>query len=488
MNRTEKSIQNFKAIELIKTFSSLEMKRFGRFLQSPYHNNNQDVVILFDFLRPLYPAFDQAKLNRPKIWKVLFKTKPFQAIKFKKLFSELNLLAEEFISIESLKSNKRAQQKQMITALKPRHFKRFVKASGVLIEEIAEKGAYQSQADFLDLHLLYQDLWHHIEWEKHQVNQKELLAAHEALVTYMDFNKVRTVSEIETRKKFLNLSDYTYPESLKGIIEKKISQKNQHYILYYNLLNFVKKPNRDDYVFLKTQIFENHTFLNRTLLQDCLIHLNNYLSNEIALGKSDLQKEMFFLLKWAGEQNTFVNDGKILEAVFSNTVIMSIKNQQFVWAENYIIQNEKYLKSINKELVLGYLKASLAYFKKKFLTVISILIKLQPSHQVQYYFFFKSMMTRSLFELILQGELVYQESLFNELDAFEKGIRRNRKFSENRKGSYLNFIKILRQLIPLFVIKENRSHKLFMLKTKIDKLSSLAQRTWLLDKIDFLQK
>lgn len=488
MNRTEKNIQNFKAIELIKTFSILEVKRFGRFLQSPYHNNNQDLIVLFDFLRPLYPAFGQAKLNRPKIWKALFKTKPFQAIKFKKIFSELNLLAEEFIVFENLKSNKREEQKQLIAALKPRHFKRFVKESEILIKEIKAKKAYQSQDDFLDLHLLYQDLWHHIEWEKHQVSQKELLAAHEALVTYLDFNKVRTISEIETRKKFLNLNSFNYPDTLKNITEKNITEKNIPLSLFNNFLKFERNPTWDAYLILKQLIIENYQLLDKEIIQDGITHLNNYLMSQLSKDKLGLETEIFDLLKWAADNRIFINNGSIYENLFSTTIIFAIKNKQIAWAETYLKNNEQYLKSANKYLVLGYLKAGLAYTEHKFEEVIISLITLQPSHQIQYYFFFKSLITRAYFELILKERYEYQESLLNELNAFEKGVRRNRKFSKARKENYLNYIKILRQLSAILFLKENRKTRLLNLEIKAKKLNHLDKRQWLIEKIEFLQK
>ena len=67
-----------------------------------------------------------------------------------KLFSELNKLAEEFIIIEQIKSDKGIQQRQLIAALKSRYFKRFVKESQGLIQEIKERAAYKTQRDFLD--------------------------------------------------------------------------------------------------------------------------------------------------------------------------------------------------------------------------------------------------------------------------------------------------------------------------------------------------
>lgn len=486
MNRTEKSIKKFKAIELMKTFSSIEVKRFGRFLQSPYHNTNQDLIKLFDFIRPLYPTFDQTKLTRLKIWKKLFNAIPFQRIKFKKLFSELNLLAEEFIIIEQTRSDKRMQQKRLITALKPRHFKRFKKESQSRIKEIEEKEEYISQMDFLDLHLLYQDLWYHMEWEKHQVNQRELIKGHEALVAYMAFNKVRTISEIETRRKYLNLSDFVYPESLKIILEKELLQENISYSFLQQFLQFEKYPTWEIYLSLKSQIFDSHLYLEKEQIQDGIIHLNNYLANELGKGKIGINEEMFNLLKWTANKYIFITNGKIADGYLRNTVIIALKNKKIDWAKDYLKKNEKYLKSANKQLVIGFLKVSIAFVNKEFDVVLSSLMCLQPSHKNQYYFFFKSLTTRAYFELMLQGELTYQESLYNELDAFEKGVRRNRKFAKARKDSYLNYIKILRQLNVLVLVQENQDAKLVKLKAKVKTLNSLAHRQWLIEKIEFL--
>lgn len=486
MNRTEKSIKKFKAIELIKTFSGVEIKRFGRFLQSPYHNTNEDLVQLFSYLRSLYPAFDANKLTRPKIWKKLYKSIPFQSIKFKKLFSELNLLAEEFIIIENLKGDKRNQQKQLIAALKTRSFKRFFKESHNLIKEIKAKKEYQNQEDFLDLHLLYKGAWHHIEREKHKANYEDLLVAHETLIHYVEFSKIRAISELESMKKILNLEVLTFPDSLKVMEKKELAHENRQFHFLYDCYEFEMKPSRQSYFSLKKQIYDDCHLLNRTYLQVGILHLHNYMTKEVAIGKIGLKKEIFDLLKWAADNNIFLENNYIQEGIFSNTVIYAIKNEETSWAEDYIKNNEQYLKTSYSDLLIGYLKASIAFVSKRFEDVSVLLATLQPSNHIQYYFYFKSLITRAYFELFLMGKIEYLESLLSELEVFDKGIRRNRKFTEVRRRNYLNYVKILKKICKFQATNKYSGNSLLKLRDEVVKLSPLAQRNWLIEKIDFL--
>ncbi|MEM6319533.1 MAG: hypothetical protein AAF960_17810, partial [Bacteroidota bacterium] len=61
MKNHKKTIEKTKLIKLLSSFSSLEWKRFGRFIQSPYHNTNEQIVALYFYLKKAAP-FDNPEL------------------------------------------------------------------------------------------------------------------------------------------------------------------------------------------------------------------------------------------------------------------------------------------------------------------------------------------------------------------------------------------------------------------------------------------
>lgn len=481
-----KKIDNFKLIALLKTFSSLEIKRFSRFLQSPYHNNKALLITLFEVIRPFYPSFAEPKFDRQKIWKGVYGTKSFNAEVFKKIFFELNALAESFLVIEQVKNNQRTKDKLLIAALKPRHFVRFEKESKALISKIKAKKALQLQDDFLDLHLLQRDLWYHIEKEKHQADNTELEENYFYLYTYSAFEKIKTISELETRKKFLNLQDNTLLLDLNIPIDPTVIHANDTLTLLQQFKDFVNEPNLAAYLKLRDQLLGLKDLPDKGILQDGILHLNNFLASEENKGEISQTAESFELFKWAAEQKVFISNNCIYDQILINTTIFAVKNQQTDWARTYLKEHEIYLKGKDKQLTINYLKAVVCYYEKDFEKVIQLLATLQPGNTFNYYFSIKSILIRALFELITQGHIDYSDTLIAQLDSLEKGLYRNRKFSKTRINSYLNFIKIFRKLYEFFQLPTPT--KLIELKKEVTEKPLLLGRFWFREKMEWLSK
>lgn len=84
------------------------MKHFEKFMASPYFNNGRNFKPLYKILKPFHPSFDNSNLTEEKIFQKLYHGKVFDkksSVSIRVLFSQMTSMAEEFITIEALKSN-----------------------------------------------------------------------------------------------------------------------------------------------------------------------------------------------------------------------------------------------------------------------------------------------------------------------------------------------------------------------------------------------
>ena len=88
---SKKTIENFKLIRVLKSFSALEWKRFGRFVQSPYHNTNQSLIKFYEVLKKRFPFEEVDDLEQERLFKKVYKKEKFNAAKFQNLCSNLYL-------------------------------------------------------------------------------------------------------------------------------------------------------------------------------------------------------------------------------------------------------------------------------------------------------------------------------------------------------------------------------------------------------------
>lgn len=90
-----------KVIEMLKTFTPEEFKRFEKFIRSPYFNTAKDTIKLFDLIKTYYPAFDSSALKLDKIAKKL-KTKGqvTKEARIRNILTGLYQLTKKFLSTE----------------------------------------------------------------------------------------------------------------------------------------------------------------------------------------------------------------------------------------------------------------------------------------------------------------------------------------------------------------------------------------------------
>ena len=54
-------MQKTKLVEIIQALDDKEVKRFDEYINSPFFNKNEKVIVLLKFLRKYYPKFDHSR-------------------------------------------------------------------------------------------------------------------------------------------------------------------------------------------------------------------------------------------------------------------------------------------------------------------------------------------------------------------------------------------------------------------------------------------
>ena len=93
-------MQNNKLISLLLSFSSHELVRFRKYIISPFFNENKELVLLFDAIRP--NLLSNNKTEKPfgklGLWSKVFKKKKYDDTRFRRICSDLLRLAMGFLA------------------------------------------------------------------------------------------------------------------------------------------------------------------------------------------------------------------------------------------------------------------------------------------------------------------------------------------------------------------------------------------------------
>ena len=94
-------MKDFRLIKILRTFSKVEMKSFGKFVNSPFFNTSKATMQLLQALKKYYPAFSGVGLTREKLFAEVYGERKYSSVLLNKLASNLIKLSLEFITISN---------------------------------------------------------------------------------------------------------------------------------------------------------------------------------------------------------------------------------------------------------------------------------------------------------------------------------------------------------------------------------------------------
>src|SRR2546428_7800051 len=86
-----------KAIDIIRTFTPVEFKEFGKFVRSPYFNENRKLAELHGLLKRYYPDFSRKSFTKENLYVKLFGGRKYNDGTMRKLLSGMHILAERYM-------------------------------------------------------------------------------------------------------------------------------------------------------------------------------------------------------------------------------------------------------------------------------------------------------------------------------------------------------------------------------------------------------
>ena len=98
-------MKNNKLITLLLTFSKNDLLQFKKYLLSPFFNENEKIIQLFDLIQHKFLKDTKKQPSKQEIWLTLFGKKTYRDVQLRRLFSDLNQLANGFLAYQKYKNN-----------------------------------------------------------------------------------------------------------------------------------------------------------------------------------------------------------------------------------------------------------------------------------------------------------------------------------------------------------------------------------------------
>lgn len=492
VNGGTRNSKNFILIELLLSFSNLELERFGRFLNSCYHNTDQRAVKLFSVLKDKVlnkKIFDETTQSvvyqlvfkeKPSLKKVSIDKKEYDALRAK--MSVLTKLAQQFLTVEGLKQDLSVERKLLSQQL-------LVKRQFHLFEKLTKKQQKilaESKTKDIEHYALAQQ----IEMDRMNFfHQKGVLIQKDnfpELVERLDINYLINKLKLQsTMQSILNVTankryDFSSMEAIEPLLRLPQYATNPLILLYQMIIQFMIDYNEEKYVKLLALLNQYGAEIPKNYLLDFYHVALNFCIRQVRAGEIAYNRNIFELYKEMDNKDLLMQDGFIELLKLKNIVAASCHVAEFKWATEVVHKYSAFVKKEIQKSVYHFNIGGIEFYKKKYKEAISHLIRVEKI-SIEYDTDCRMLLLKSYYEL--DGH--YDERTMQIFRSAERYVQTTKLTSISSKKSYKNFIQIL---INLYRVRHKIGKRtLAGVQSKLNKMELVSDKKWLLEKIDSLK-
>jgi hypothetical protein len=469
-----------KLTEMVKGITPHEFRRFGEFLNSPFHNKSRKVIQLYELINTNYQEFDANVITNEKIAKAIFSEEGNKDQNVRTLISTFTSLLEEFLILLEVDKNKVPDKIFLLRSLRDRNIqKTFDMTSKEIIE--LNKRDFNKNTDFYYNDLTFKQIVLDYHGEDLDLDLDKSYLDMSVISDYLFIvTKLKGLNSVISRKILSGVNIYKRfwgVENIINYIEKNIDIiEAGHPIIYseYKILMMVLEPDREKHFHdLEKQVFNNITKYNEEELEQVYYSLSNYCINRIALGEEKFLNELH-KIHTNFEKTGFYEKNKNLQYTdFIGVIICGLTMKQMKWV-NYFF--ETYKGNISSEVkrdTINLSSALIAFSLKKYKECIGLLNKVGYKYT---YFYMKSKETliRVYYEL---GELDSMEAV---IDAAKHYLKRHK---ETLSIHYDRYVLFFNYVMSLSRLDKKKKTEIKVLMKKLDENRTTIAREWLIEKI-----
>lgn len=489
-----------KLFTILRTFSDEEMKRFEKFIISPYNNPGKNVKPLFKALKKYHPEYPNVKLTEDKIHKLLYradKTKEKKAY-IKVLLSNLTNLAVEFM--KSINNENEFERKFSEV--------RFLKMLNTRKLDSIYSGQYNAIKKSLPK-VLDPDsgqLLLKMQLEKENCNflldREEQQKTSEVLMNQGEYLLLFFLSEIFKIRAHYKTNEYVFNANYEGtllnivmdnfnfepIVDFIKSNSPGNYptiAIYYNSMMAQLDINNDnfyrnfrDLLEDNVNLFDSEELMNLyTDLEGCCWkRLNNSIDEE---KREYFSKEIFELYKRELSMGLHkYEQGYMRIFKFRNIHMAALNLKEYDWLEDFTKRYYKELAPEYRENMYNYSLAVVSFNRGNYENSLKLFSNIK-------YDYFNLKVDTKNWMLLIYYELSLMEQAYSLIDTYKHFLAKNKNLSAIFRKNNLDF---LNYYVKLIKFKDNRDVvDLEHMKNEISARGKLIHKGWLLKKIEELK-
>ncbi|MBN8678976.1 MAG: hypothetical protein J0M29_12180 [Chitinophagales bacterium] len=461
-------------LEIIRSLDKKEIRELNKWLQSPAHNQRQDVVRLFEFLVKNLPNGDEAA-EKARAWKYVFPGETFDDAYLRQVMYFLLKAIEDYLVFVDLNKDRVQYQLSLSRIYRERKLEKAYRQAYRTGKENLEAQPLRDNYYFRYKFLFEQDFGQLTNVAQNAA--ANLQETSNALEKWFLAEKLHISYAMLAHKsvyKNVNYQEGMLHEVL-TYCEKGTTLEESAIAVYYYAYLALTNPDKEDYfdqLELLIGKLEGHFKMSefRTLYVAAI----NYCVPKINQGRLDFSKRAFDLYRKGLESGTLLENGIVSRYTFGNAVGAALRLREYGWAETFIEDFQHHLEEKERNSIVNF-NQSRVYFEKGDYTQAQQLLTQFDYDDMLFNPIAKTMLLKIYFET---DEYDAFESLLESLRTY---LQRKEAMDATRKASYKNMISLMKKLLQLNIFSRAQKETF---RELVVKTNPLAERDWFLRQLD----
>lgn len=429
-------MENSNLYRLVRSFSAVEQREVRKFLLSPFFNQRQDLVTLFDCL------VKGITLQKEQVWRHLAGHKPYDDQRMRLLMSYLNGLLEQYLAIREWSADPVRVQLHTAIAFRQRHMNESFERTRKSIEKTLAAQPLRNAA--------YYETIQRLQWEAHQVAYPQTPTDVTRLQELSGTTDVTYLAQKLQLICLLTAHQSVYHGGAGAEWEAEVIARAESaeyagipaITIYLHCYRMLRQSNGEiHFQQFKHMLLEQAACFSEAEMHGFYILAVNYCVRRLNAGDNRFYTEVLELYKAGLETGYLFEDGVLTRFTYHNIVAAGIHAGELDWVRFFINEYKSRLEKRYRESAFSFNLARLEYAQRNYGFVLELLQKANYRDPL-INLTAKTLLLKTYYDL---GEL---DLLQSHLDAMRNYIHRKRVLGYHRTN-FLNIIRYMEKIIRL---------------------------------------
>ncbi len=465
-------MRDSKLLALLDDFTTKELREAQNFVESPFFNKREDLIVLYDYLRECLSVLHLIP-NKQQAYQKLYPGDDYDDHRMRMAMSLLYKLLEKYLVCQELLNDELQVKTRLVRTYRKRQLDKHFEAAKKDAQASLHKYPFRDTSFYESSYAIQQEAFHQVASRKRisEFNLQNL--ANDLDINYIA-NKLKQVCVLISHQTVYR-TQYNF-----GLLEPLLQYIEQDHLMevpviaiYYHCYCALTREEHGLHFSTFRQLITQHRQqFPQEEMRDLFLLGINFCLRDYNAGNRSYLKDLFELYQEGLDQEYLLTNGVLSRFTYRNIVTLGLIQKEYDWVARFLHDYQSMLEKAYQESMYSFCLARLEYSRGNYGEALQLLQKSEYEDLL---------LNLSAKTVVLKIYFTTQEfdALEAHLEAMNTFIRRKKVMGYHREN-YRQLIRLTKKLLELPPYDQEGKESL---RKRIVETKSVAEREWLLEQL-----